>query len=653
MRRRVGSTPIPLRHSAMIIATAGHVDHGKTRLVMALTGVDTDVLPEEKRRGMTIEPGYAHADLDTGVTVSFVDVPGHERFIRNMLAGVAAIDCALLVVAADDGPMPQTLEHLAVLDLLGITRAAVAITKIDRVDAARVEQVRSALAARLDASSLRDAATFPVSALTGAGIDALRLHLAQLQRLLPARVSNGAFRLAVDRRFSRPGAGTIVTGAVLSGHVAAGDKLVISPAGQVSRVRGVQVHGRDVDRARAGERCALNLTGAGGERIEVERGDWIVAPSAHAPTMRLDASLRLLADLPSALKAGASLQFHIGAATCSVRVIPLAAPQLEPGMTGPVQLVLAAPVSALHGDRFVLRDAAAHRIVGAGRVLDPFAAARHRARPERLADLEALFQPSRTRAFELLLTAHAEGVEWTRFVQAMSLDAEEQAALRSQVPAHEVAHAGGVRLVAPAHWQALQHRVQEVLADWHAQHPDSVGMTEAELVLALAPMADGVLRRAAIRAQCAADRMVRDGFVFRLPGHTARLTAEDAARLQQVVTVMQPFGLRPPPLGELAPLLNMELAEASAFLERAAALGHLVRVAKNRFFLPETINELVEIARRTAMDAPEGRFDAASFRDRSGIGRNLSIQVLHFFDRSGITRFAGERRSMRVTEVRN
>ncbi|HXE51099.1 MAG TPA: selenocysteine-specific translation elongation factor [Ramlibacter sp.] len=632
----------------MIIATAGHVDHGKTRLVMALTGVDTDVLPEEKRRGMTIEPGYAHADLDTDVTVSFVDVPGHERFIRNMLAGVAAIDCALLVVAADDGPMPQTLEHLAVLDLLGITRAAVAITKIDRVDAARVEQVRSAVAVRLHASSLRDAAIFPVSALTGEGIEVLRLHLAQLQRLLPPRASSGAFRLAVDRRFSRPGAGTIVTGAALSGQVTVGDKLVISPAGQLSRVRGVQVHGSDVDRAQAGERCALNLTGAGGERSEVERGDWIVAPSAHAPTMRLDASLRLLADLPSALKAGASLQFHIGAATCGVRVIPLAARQVEPGTTGPAQLILAAPVSALQGDRFVLRDAAAHRIVGAGFVLDPFATARHRTRPERLADLVALNQPSKARAFESLLMAHAEGVEWTRFTQAMNLDAEQQAALRSQVPAHEVAHAGGVRLVAPAHWQALRDRVQQVLADWHGQHPDSVGMTEAELVLALAPMADGVLRRAAIRAQRAGDRIVRDGFVLRLPDHTARLTADDAARLQQVVSVMQPFGLRPPPLGELAPLLNMELAEASAFLERAAGLGHLVRVAKNRFFLPATIVELVEIARRTAMDAPEGRFDAASFRDRSGIGRNLSIQLLHFFDRSGITRFAGERRSMRI-----
>ncbi|HMA09908.1 MAG TPA: selenocysteine-specific translation elongation factor, partial [Ramlibacter sp.] len=343
----------------MIVATAGHVDHGKTSLVLALTGVDTDVLPDEKRRGMTIEPGFAHAELDDGATMSFVDVPGHERFIRNMLAGVAAIDCALLVVAADDGVMPQTLEHLAVLDLLGIGRAAVALTKIDRVDASRIQQVHAAVAAHLETSTLRNAAIFPVSTVTGQGMAALRLHLADLQRTRPPRGSQGAFRLAVDRCFSRPGAGTIVAGAVLSGRVAVGDPLVVSPAGHPVRVRAVQVHGRAVDGAQVGERCALNLVAAAGERMAVERGDWLLAPSAHAPTMRLDASLRLLADLPAALKSGAALQIHLGAATCGARVIPLAGRQMEPGTTGPVQLVLTAAVSALHGDRFVLRDAAA------------------------------------------------------------------------------------------------------------------------------------------------------------------------------------------------------------------------------------------------------------------------------------------------------
>lgn len=634
----------------MIVATAGHVDHGKTSLVLALTGVNTDSLPDEKRRGMTIEPGFARGELASGIVVSFVDVPGHERFIRNMLAGVACVDCALLVVAADDGSMPQTLEHLAVLDLLGIARGAVAITKIDRVDDSRVQQVRTAMAAQLDATSLRSAALFEVSTATGQGIAALRAHLADLQRTLTPRAPHGAFRLAVDRCFSRTGAGTIVAGAVLSGCVATGDSVVISPAGHPVRVRAVQVHGQEVAVAQTGERCALNLVAAAGGRMEVERGDWVLAPSVQAPTKRLDASLRLLADLPAALKSGALLRLHLGAATCEVHVIPLAARQLQPGTTGPVQLVLDAPVSALHGDRFVLRDAAAHRIVGGGVVLDPFAPARRRTSPARLADLQALAQPTHAQALEALLAAHDEGVEWPRLAQALNLDAQQRATLRRQVPAHEVAHAGGLRLIALARWQALQEQVVRVLAEWHTQHPDSVGLTEAALVRALAPAADGMLRCAAVRAGHSARRIVRQGFVLRLPDHAARLSAEDAARLQRVITVMQPFGLRPPPLGEIAPLLDMQLGEASAFLERAAALGHLVRVAKNRFFLPATIDELVAIARRTSLDAPEGRFDAASFRDKSGIGRNLSIQVLEFMDRSAITRLAGDRRSMTVSK---
>jgi selenocysteine-specific elongation factor len=630
----------------MIVATAGHVDHGKTALVMALTGVDTDRLPEEKRRGMTIEPGFAHADLGGGAAMSFVDVPGHERFIRNMLAGVAAIDFALLVVAADDGPMPQTLEHLAVLDLLEVTHAAVAITKIDRVDAARVQAVRSAVAAHLAPTGLRNAPLFALSAWTGEGIDALREHLAQVQCTRPSRSTQGVFRLAVDRSFSRAGAGMVVTGAVLSGRSTVGQRLVVSPAGLPARVRAIQVRGQEVDGVGAGERCALNLAPAAGERLEAERGDWVVAPPAHAPTSRLDVRMRVLGTVPSALKPGASLQLHIGAASRPARVVPLAPRQLEPGSAGLAQLVLDAPVAALHGDRFILRDAAAHRIVGGGRVLDAFAAARHRSQPQRLADLHALQLPSTAQVLETLLAGHPEGIEWDVFARAMNLEGEEQERLRGAVPARDVAHPGGLRRVAPAHWAALESRVAQVLAHWHAQHPDSLGMTETQLVAALAPAADAVLRRAAIRSERAAHRIVRDGFVFRLPGHAARLSTEDAARLRSAIDVMRPYGLRPPPLGQLAPLLNLSLADASDFLERAAALGHLVRVAKNRFFLPATIDELVAIARATAAQAPDGRFEAASFRDRSGIGRNLSIQLLQFFDRCGITRFAGERRTM-------
>jgi selenocysteine-specific elongation factor len=632
----------------MIVATAGHVDHGKTRLVHALTGIDTDRLPEEQRRGMTIEAGFAHADFGVaGEPVGFVDVPGHERFVRNMLAGVAAIDFALVVVAADDGPMPQTREHLAVLDLLGVAQGAVALTKIDRVDAARLRQVEREVGALLAASALAGAPLFAVSTLSGAGIAALREHLAAAQRGLPSRAAAGRFRYVVDRVFTRPGAGLVVTGTVLSGRACIGDELRVTPSGAPLRVRGIQRHGEAVAEARAGQRCALNVAAAGGERVEVERGDWIVAPVLHAPTVRIDTELRLLADLAQPLAAGATLQLHLGAAVRNARATPLQGRRLDAGAQGFVQLVLDAPVHALRGDRFVLRDAAAQRLVGGGRVIDPFAPARGRTRPGRLADLDALANDDAPAALVQLLAAHPEGVEWPPFALARNLDDAAAEALRAALPAASIAHPGGVRLVAAAHWQALLARIDAVLADWHEQHPDSLGLGEAALLAACGvTRTTAPLRRAALRQRIDEGLVVRDGFVLRLATHVARLAPEDEARLRELKSVLRPYGLRPPAVGEIAPLLGLDLPTTAAFVQRAAQLGHLVQVAKNRVFLPATVEALVQAARDTAAAAPDGRFGAASFRDRSAIGRNLSIQVLEFFDRSGITHYAGGTRTM-------
>ncbi len=637
----------------MIVATAGHVDHGKTRLVHALTGVDTDRLPEEQRRGMTIEAGFAHVDFGVGEPVGFVDVPGHERFIRNMLAGVAAVDFALVVVAADDGPMPQTREHLAVLDLLGIARGAVALTKIDRVDAARVQQAASEVAALLAGSALAGAPVFAVSAASGEGIAALREQLAAAQRALPLRPVAGLFRYVVDRVFARAGAGLVVTGTVLSGRARVDDELRVSPSGAPLRVRAIQRHGASAGEARAGQRCALNVAAAGGERAEVERGDWIVAPAAHAATARIDVELRVLADPAQPPATGATLQLHLGAAVRNVRATPLQGRRLDAGARGFVQLVLDAPVHARHGDRFVLRDAAAQRLVGGGRVIDPFAPARGRARPERLADLDALADDDARAALTRLLDAHPEGVEWPPFALARNLDDAAAGALRTALPAEGVAHAGGLRLVAMAHWQALLARIDAALADWHARHPDSLGLGEAALLAACgATRADAPLLRAALRRRIGDGAVARDGFVLRLATHEARLAPEDEARLRQLKSALQPYGLRPPAVGEIAPLLGLDLPTTAAFVQRAAQLGHLVQIARNRIFLPETVQGLVQAARDTAAAAPDGRFGAASFRDRSGIGRNLSIQVLEFFDRSGITHFAGGLRTMAAPDER-
>ena len=268
----------------MIVATAGHVNHGKTALVAALTGIDTDRLPEEKRRGLTIDLGFAHHALPDGRIASFVDVPGHERFVRNMLAGVTAIDAALFVVAADDGPKPQTLEHLAILDLLGVSHGLVALTPADRVPPERLEEVEGAIATILADTSLAGVHVVPVSSLTGAGIPALREALSALAAGIAARPAAGHFRLAIDRAFLVQGTGLVVTGSVFSGRVATGDRLLLSPPGTEVRVRGIHADNQTAENAVAGQRCALNLAGTGVRKQDIRRGDWVLAEGAHAPT---------------------------------------------------------------------------------------------------------------------------------------------------------------------------------------------------------------------------------------------------------------------------------------------------------------------------------------------------------------------------------
>lgn len=352
----------------MIVGTAGHIDHGKTALVRALTGVETDRLKEEKARGITIELGFAYL-AEAGRSIGFVDVPGHERFVHTMLAGASGIDFALLVVAADDGPMPQTLEHLAILDLLGLRRGVVVLSKADLVDPARREAVTAEIRAALAPTGLSEAGILPVSTVTGEGLDRLRDRLWQAAAETASRGEDGAFRLAVDRSFVLPGTGTVVTGTILSGAVAVGDTVLVSPAGLPARIRSIHAQNQPAGRGVAGQRCALNLTGEGISRDAVSRGDMILDPALHAPAGRIDALLRLLDSEPRPIGNLLPARLHHASAEVGVRLIPLEA-AIPPGGQGRVQLVLERPIAAAVGDRFILRDASAQRTIGGGQFLD-------------------------------------------------------------------------------------------------------------------------------------------------------------------------------------------------------------------------------------------------------------------------------------------
>ena len=633
----------------MLIATAGHVDHGKTLVVRALTGVDTDRLPEEKARGLSIDLGFAYRDFGAGVSLGFVDVPGHEKFIRNMLAGVAAIDFGLLVVAADDGVMPQTREHLAILDLMGLTRGAAALTKTDRVPGERVAEVGAEIRALLACTGLAGAAVLPVCALTGEGLAALEAHLVESARALDARSPAGHFRLAVDRAFTVTGAGVVATGAAFSGRVAVGDRLLVQPRGGRVRVRGVQAGHRGVDSGRAGQRLALNLGGAGRETLR--RGDWVVGEGLARTTRRIDVRLRVLAGESRPLRHWTPVHVHIGSAFLGARAALLDAREIAPGGDGFAQLHLDRPVLAAAGDRFILRDQSGRHTVGGGRVVDPFPPARGRARPERLAALRALEAPDPARALEAVLACSPGGIDLEEFAAARNLDPAQSRALFDGSGLVEVRVRRRATGLSAARWTELGAALSGALAKWHAGHRDQVGPDEGALCREVADRAPRHLAVPALRALVRAGGIVRDGRSLRLPGHAPELHGEDARRWRAVAAELGPRTTRPPVVSELALRLRMDKPALLAFLDRSLARRQLLRIAGNRYFHPRAVAALARVAADLAGEDEKGRFDAARFRDRSGIGRNLSIQVLEYFDAAGLTRRIGDARIVVASPV--
>ncbi len=411
----------------MIVGTAGHVDHGKTALVRALTGVETDRLPEEKRRGITIDLGFAYRRTGAGTTIGFVDVPGHEGFVGTMVAGATGIDCLLLVVAADDGIMPQTREHLAIADLLGLRHGLVVLSKADLADADRRRAVEADIRTALQGTGLADAPLLPVSTVTGEGLDALSAWLEAEAERHRFRDRAGRFRLAIDRSFVLAGAGTVVTGTVLSGAVAIGDRVVISPGGTPARVRSIHAQNRAAERGVAGQRCALNLAGI--ERAAASRGDMALAPTLHAPTQRLDVRLRVLPAEPKPLRVWLPVRLHHAAVDVAARLVPLSEDGVAPGETGYAQLVLDRPIAAAVGDRFVLRDTSSRRTIGGGTILDLRPPSRYRRSPERLAQLDALSDPDPDRAASRLLDLPPFALDLTGFLRDRALASDAVAAM--------------------------------------------------------------------------------------------------------------------------------------------------------------------------------------------------------------------------------
>ncbi|MCC6196097.1 MAG: selenocysteine-specific translation elongation factor [Burkholderiales bacterium] len=622
----------------MIVGTAGHIDHGKTALIHALTGVDTDRLPEEKKRGISIELGYAYLDAGGDRRIGFVDVPGHERLVHTMLAGATGIDFGLLVVAADDGVMPQTREHLAILSLLGIARGVAVVTKTDRVEAQRVEDVGNQIAALLEGTPLAGAPVVPASVRTGRGLAELKIRLLDAaSRAAGRRTDDRWFRLAVDRAFTLNGVGTVATGTVHAGCVSVGEELLLMPGSIRVRVRSLHAQSRAVRSASAGERCGIALAGLA--REQVKRGQWLVAPAAALATDRLDASLVLWRAEERTLRTGAPIRAHIGTASALGTVAILDGEFVEPRASARVQLVLRSSICAWHGDRVVLRDASGSRTIAGGIVLDPFGQKRCRRTPQRLAELDALALSDVSARAETLLARREQGLDLDRFAAAqgrpVKLDAR-----------GVLARAGsqGNWALAARHVRDIEQAALESLAAWHAKRPDEPGPDAGSLRRSIAPrLPEPLWREILARLQRRDDIVIRGAFV-QLPAHGATLSAEDG-RIAERVSPMIANARRGAWVRDLAREAGEPESAVRTSLARLAQRGELHQIVEDLYFSRAQMATLAAIAHRSAA-AAGGCVTAAEFRDRTQLGRQRAIQVLEYFNRVGLARRVGDTHRM-------
>ena len=631
----------------LVVGTAGHIDHGKSTLVHALTGTDPDRLREEKARGITIDLGFAHARIGD-LSVAFVDVPGHERFVKNMLAGAGGIDAVLLVVAADEGVKPQTREHLDICRLLDVRRGLVALTKADLADADMLELVQLEVRDLLAGTPLHDAALVPVCSRTGQGLDALRHELAACARQLPGRDAAAAARLAIDRVFSLRGFGTVVTGTLAGGKVAVDDELEVRPRPGRVKVRGLQVHGGRRAVAVAGERVALNVAGAGVTALS--RGQTLAAPGTLPVTSVVDVAIAVL---PGArpIRHGARVRFHQGTAEVLARVATVGPPAdgppvLAPDSAGLARLRLESPAALTRGDRFVLRSYSPSTTVGGGRVLDPApprGGVRAEATRARLGRLLAAFDAGDEQDALLAFVeqAGAGGVTLDALAaRAGAFTTSGRAALDRLAAGPDVWRVGD-RLLAAAWRTTLEARVRAALSAHHDREPHSEGLAREQV-------REGVLGGAHPEvATAVVDRLVAEGAVrgrdrLSLSGRGVRLTPEETAGLAAVEALYRDGGLTPPDADALPAATGLPASMVASLTPLLVRQQVLVKVATFLFHRDALHRLRAEIA--ALKGVPGARVDVAAFKQRYGLTRKHAIPLLEYLDRERITRRVGESR---------
>ncbi len=611
----------------MIVGTAGHIDHGKTSLVRALTGIDTDRLKEERERGISIELGYAYTPLANGDVLGFVDVPGHERLIHTMVAGACGIDFVLLVVAADDGVMPQTREHLAILELLGLSRGAVALTKVDRASEERVREVKAEIESLLRPTALANAPLFSVAATSAddPGTIALRNHLYETAMSLPARQADGFFRLAIDRVFTLPGHGTIVAGTVSSGRIQVGETVLIMPGNFSARVRSIHAQNHPSEIGVAGQRCALNLAGV--EKSAISRGDWIGDPRVLVSSKRIDARVRLLSGGNPKLATGTTIHVHIGAAHATAHLLLLESEYLHAGESGLAQLVFDTPMCALPADRFIIRDPQATHTIGGGTVLDPSAPSRKRRSEQRLRYLGAVEKLFAGEGLSQLLANSPIGVSVADLQRLMGTP-------DVTLPADAVLRASFVLLVSV--WESLREDALIGLREFHVEFPEDAGPDSGRLRRIARPDMPTLLWATLVDELARDGSIVRHGPWLQLPHHAVTLSESDQELARQLQSLIAQARPEPPWVRDLAVAVRQPEDRVRQILRRQVACGTVCQIVHDLFYDSDRVDALAGVIASLARE--QGSVNAARYRDAIGLGRKRTIQILEFFDRVGYTR---------------
>jgi selenocysteine-specific elongation factor len=631
----------------IILGTAGHIDHGKTSLIKALTGIDTDRLKEEKERGITIELGFAALDLPSGQHLGIVDVPGHEKFVKNMVAGATGIDIVVMVIAADEGVMPQTREHMEICTLLGVQHGLVAVTKIDMVDEEWLELALEDIRDFVRGTFLQDAPIVPLSSVSGEGIAEFIQSLDEVAAKIPARPPSDLFRLPIDRVFTMKGFGTVITGTLISGRVKVGETIMVYPSGITSKVRGIQVHNHSADAAEAGMRTAINFQGL--EKEAISRGEVLSKPATLMPSYMVDASLHYLDSNKKPLKNRSRVRFHTGTSEVLGNLILLDRDELSPGEDGVVQLRLDSAVALVRDDRFVIRSYSPVYTIGGGKVLNPIPLKHKRFKADTIGGLEQLshLAPEEVIAFHTQASGF-QGLSFAHLKVMTNLpDKQLENALQSLLSKKILLQVDKESriYIHQACFETLKNDFHGYLADYHGAHPLKPGMSKEELKTKFPPFLTSKLFNLTLNQMVKEQQITQEENTVRLASHTVSLGGKQADVKNKILHTYLQAGLQPPYFKELSKSMDADPQRSKDILMHLVNEGAIVKVKEDLYFHAATIEKLKK--KLVEYLEARGEISTPQFKEMTGASRKYVIPLAEYFDSTNVTLRVGDVRKLR------